>query len=416
MRMSDISHNKILLLIGLISAVVLILAVVSHSLNLSFFIQLLFDAAQEFARKGFITSDFMPVGYSGFLGSCMKVGGVDGIPACQAFIYIGILFAAFWFLELRGVRGIALALGILVISLHPMLLLNIWRIHDGNATILLLLGFLAASISYTRSRNTWSVLALGIFAGLLITVRQNAILLLLPALFLLWDSKQESREASTIKNDILGRVGMKYLGRAALFLVSALVIMSAVNITTKQTPFFFGQQGLYNFFSGTNEYASQYLRSDYSGENSLKEALTARGFPPAQTFNELLSFPSETYKQLALDYIKSHPLEYVKLTALKFFTLFRPGYHMAQNFTWNSLEGLKRFSKIVLATPFFIWIFFVYKTRKNFFDRENLFMFLVILLYCAPFFIANADPRYRFPLDIIFIADSFCRAKKPLAA
>ena len=98
-------------------------------------------------------------------------------------------------------------------------------------------------------------------------------------------------------------------------------------------------------------------------------------------------------------------MEYVKLMGLKTFTLFRPGYHAPENFEWFSADGVKRVSKIILALPFFIWAFVVWKTRKGFFEKENLFVFLVAGLYLLPFIVANADPRYRFPIDIIFILD-----------
>ncbi len=398
----SISTNKILFMIGLISAVVLILAAIWHNLIFSFFVGLLFNDAREFAITSTITSNFMPIGYSGFLGTCLKIGGVSGIPVCQSFIYIGIIFSAFWFLKLRGVNGILLVLGVLAISFHPMLLLNVWRIHDGNLTVLLLLGFLAAGISFLRFKNAWSVIVLGIFAGLLFTVRQNTILLSLIVFFLLG------------KNIIGGKID--YLKRAIIFLASALVLMVGVNFLVKQKPFFFGQQGAYNFFSGTNEYASRYLLKDLSGENSLEEALKSRGFSSVGTLEERLSFPSKTYTKLALDYIKSRPFEYLKLIGLKVFTLFRPGYQVVQNSGTDFGEILKHTLKIILAAPFFVWIFFVYRDRKNFFDKENFFVFLVVVFYLAPFLVANADPRYRFPLDIIFIADSFCRAKKLFVA
>ncbi|MDP3725365.1 MAG: hypothetical protein Q8R20_02770 [Nanoarchaeota archaeon] len=394
---ANISARTIGLLIGLISTAVLAVAVTRPHLNFSFFVQLLFDDAKEFADTGIITSDFMPSGYAGFLGSCIKIGGTNGIPACQTFIYAGILLTTFLFLRLRGVQNVLLLFPILAIALHPVLLLNVWRIHDGNLTILLLFGFLAAGISSARRGNTWSIIACGISLGLLITVRQNAIPLLVPALLLLWSGNAR-----------------KNIWRATtLFLVSAFVAMAVVNITTKQTIFSFGRQGPYNFFAGANEYAAPYLLKDYSAEQSLGKALRARGFSSAaESFEGWSSVPSETYTKLALKYIENHPVQYVKLTALKLFTLLRPGYHMTENFTWDSVEGLKRFSKIILAAPFFIWVFFVYKTRDDFFDRELFFVFLAVVLYVLPFLAANADPRYRFPLDIICIADSFCRAKK----
>lgn len=393
--MKDVSTGKILLLVGFISAVVLTLAIPWRDLNHSFFVQWLFNDASEFARTGSISSHFMPVGYSGFLGTCMKMGGEESIPACQAFVYAGVLFAAFAFLWLRGIRAMALALGTLAVALHPMLLLNIWRIHDGNLTVLVLFGFLASSLLSFRSKSIWSTLLLGISTGLMLTVRMNTVILILPALALLY-----------AKEETLGR----YAKKGGLFLVGAALMFMAVNMATKQTPLFFPGHGFYNLFSGTNEYSAKYLLKDFSGENSHKEALEAKGFSSIQSFEDLANFPSETYRELSLNFIKEHPVEYLKLTGIKAVTFFRPGYHVPENFHWMSAEGLKRVSKIVLAAPFFIWVFFVWKTRRAFFEKENFFIFLVIILYLAPFLIANADPRYRFPLDILFIADSLCRA------
>lgn len=394
--------NGILLLIIAISAVMLIAAVVWHNPNFSFFVGLLFDDAKEFAQKGIITSDFMPIGYSGFLGSCMKIGGVQVIPACQAFVYSGILLAVFLFLKLHGLKSVLLALGTLAVAVHPILVLNVWRIHDGNVTVLLLMGFLASGIFYLRLKNIGSILLMGIFMGLLFIVRQNTVFFFLIPPFLFFERTQGKKIISILK--------------ITIFLASAAVVMITANIVLKGDPFFFGKQGVYNFFSGANEYALKYLIKDYSGENSHREALKARGFSSVDAIEERLSFPSEIYQKIALDYVKNHPLEYLKLTGLKLFTLLRPGYHTPQDFRLDSWEGLKRTAKIILAAPFFIWLFFVYKTRNNFFARENLFVFLIVIFYMMPFLIANADPRYRFPLDIVFIADSICRAKNLFSA
>ena len=128
-----------------------------------------------------------------------------------------------------------------------------------------------------------------------------------------------------------------------------------------------------------------------------------------ESFRARLDFPPETYKKLAVEYAKNHPLQYVKLTGIKILTLFRPGYHAPENFEWFSVEGIKRVSKTALAAPFFVWLFFVWKTKREFFAKENLFVFLVAALYLLPFIVANADPRYRFPMDIVFILDSVRR-------
>ncbi len=399
MKINNISAGKILILIGLISVVVLTIAVIWHNLNLSFFVGLLFNDAKEFADKGVITSDFMPLGYSGLLGLFLKIGGIALVPAFQSLIYIGILLATFWFLRPRGKHSVLSLLGILAIAIHPVLLINIWRIHDGNLTVLILLGFLASGISYLRYKNFWSVLALGLFTGLLFTVRPNAILLALVAIYIFYErgSAQEK---------------IKFIGRSAIFFISAIILVVISNSVMKGKMFYFAEHGFYNLFAGSNEYASKYLLKDLSGENSLEEALKARGFSSVDTFEERLAFPTQTYKRLAIEYVKSHPLEYAKLTAIKIFTFFRPGYQATQGSGLGLTEVLKRVLKIILATPFFIWIFFVYKTRRDFFKKENMLVFLSVALYVLPFLIANADPRYRFPLDIILIADSFRRAQE----
>lgn len=392
MRILHLSTKKIALLTALISVAVLVSALVWRDLNLSFFIRLLFDDAKEFAATGVITSTFMPIGYSWLLGAFMVLGGAGAIPACQALIYAGVLFAVLWFLKERGLSGWWLAVGILAVAVHPLLVLNVWRVHDGNITALFLLGFAAAGIWFLHSKNKWGAVLLGVVTGILSTVRQNALALFLPAFFVLWENKG------------------KRFTRIAAFAAVAFVLMAGITMAVKRTPSFLGEQGAYNFFSGTNEYATEYFLKEYSGENSLEPALVARGFSSVGTFEERLSFPSDTYWRLTFEFVKNHPLEYVKLTGLKLITFLRPGYHMVQDFAWNSAEGLKRLSKILLSLPFFIWVFFAWKTRKHFFDKDNLFVFAVVVLYTLPFILANADPRYRFPLDILLIADSFCRA------
>lgn len=395
-----VSTKKILLLLVLISIVVLATALVWNDLNFSFFVRLLWDDANEFATKGIITSNFMPPGYTGFLGSCIKIGGAGGIPACQSLIYIGILFVASWFLKLRGLRDGLLALGVLAIALHPMLLLNIWRIHDGNLTAFLFFGFLVSGILFLRSVSAWNAIFFGAITGLLFTVRPNTLLLFLAAIFIIfWKSDSGERAKNFLK--------------VLIFLAIAVIFIVGVNFAIKQKPFFFPPQGLYNLFSGTNEYALRSILRDYGGENSHEEALKAKGFPASSvdTIEKRLAFPSQKYKELVIEFIKTHPVEYLKLTALRFFTFFRPGYHVPQHFEWSSIEGFKRLIKIVLALPFFIWVFFVWKTRENFFDKENFFTFLLVVLYILPVVFTNADPRYRFPLDMAFILDSFCRIR-----
>ena len=73
--------KKYALFLGSLSIAVVVFAMISNDLNRSFFLGLLFDDAKEFASAGTVTSDFMPIGYSRFLGVCMRMGGEGAIPA-----------------------------------------------------------------------------------------------------------------------------------------------------------------------------------------------------------------------------------------------------------------------------------------------------------------------------------------------
>src|SRR3989344_2333524 len=101
---------------------------------------------------------------------------------------------------------------------------------------------------------------------------------------------------------------LKNFGNAALFLFSVATLFSAVNLATKQTPVFFPEGSFYNFFAGANEYASKHLGLSYNAENSVDEALRARGIV-LNEYSDFLSFPSKTYGKFALEYIKGHPFE-----------------------------------------------------------------------------------------------------------
>ena len=421
--MSYSTIPKILIIIGGILFFVFILASFNQNIDTSFFVSLLYNDANEFAQTGTITSNFMPIGYSGFLGLCIANGGTNLIPVCQSLIYFSILLCALIFLIFRGVKSQKLLFGILITAIHPVLFLNIWRIHDGNATVLLLLGLLVACLFAERKRNFTSTLILGVVTGLLLTVRINTILLVLPVLLIVYFPKifeyiislinktfHKAYSQSMNENIILD--SKNYYFQAISFMVVTILVFAVVNISIKQKPFYFPGHGFYNLFAGSNEFSSRYLLSDFSGENSLKEALSARGYTGIDKFEERLIFPSYTYKELAVEFIKEHPIEYIKLAGIKIFTLFRPGYHMVPDFSWISPEGLKRMTKILLAFPFFIWFYFILRTRANFLDKDNLLIFLVVFLYILPFILANADPRYRFPLDIIMILDCFSRYRK----
>ena len=243
--MSQLTIPKVLMLIGVILVVVFVLASLKQDIDSSFFVALLYNDANEFAEVGAITSNFMPIGYSGFLGLCIAHGGINLIPVCQSLIYVFILLCALLLLTFRGVTGHKLFFGILITAIHPVLFLNIWRVHDGNITVLLLLGLLVACLYVERERNFLGILVLGVISGLLFVVRMNTILLVLPVLLIVYFPKIFQygvlifNKNNRIKNKESESISRNYFNQSLLFLFISLFVFVIINTAVKQKPFYF---------------------------------------------------------------------------------------------------------------------------------------------------------------------------------
>src|SRR5204862_8163095 len=61
---------------------------------------------------------------------------------------------------------------------------------------------------------------------------------------------------------------------------------------------------------------------------------------------------------------------------------------------------------IVLALPIAIWTALRLARRRLWTWTSGLMAIIVVPLYVLPFFLINAEPRYRWPVDVILILES----------
>lgn len=235
---------------------------------------------------------------------------------------------------------------------------------------------------------------MGLALGLLIGIRPNAFLFVVIPIFFLIVLR---RSSITFRNQIIGSV---------LFLIAVSVAFTSVSYLGKKTFFYFPKNGGYNFFAGANEYSTTAFLTHSNAEFSLDSALKARGI------SSRYGIADSTYLKYGLNYILSHPMEYLKLTGLKFLVLFGPDYRQTQ--LKVNIITVKSFiqvaAKTFIALPFFFWLIILVLTRKKYgFSESDKFIIFIIILYIIPFIITNSDPRFRLPIDVIFILHAWRR-------
>jgi 4-amino-4-deoxy-L-arabinose transferase-like glycosyltransferase len=148
---------------------------------------------------------FRPPGYPYFLGAVYRVAGVQDAPAArrlpvarvaQAFVgtavvaLVGVLAWQLW-----GVGVGLVALGLAALYL-PLVLVG-GAVMSEPLFDVFMLAALAAAIEHRRSRHRWRYpLLAGALGGLAILTRANALLLLLPLAFAVWDARPRLSRAA----------------------------------------------------------------------------------------------------------------------------------------------------------------------------------------------------------------------------
>ena len=344
-------------------------------------------AAKEVANGIRISgTGFWAVGYPVLLAPAYAALGLVGIVWFQTVVLIatGILFYAAVSPATPSDR-LFIAL-FSAFAFNPYLYLNVARINESAVAIVLLpLLFLALR---QREIRPSIFAAAGVSAGAFIMIRPNAVVFLaFPVLLML---AQYYDRPSTTRRPVLALF---------LFMVCAAATMALISSIGTGKLLYWPGNGPYNLFAGNNPYALRSFLVQQNGEPSLPAALTDLGLANADPH---VVQPS-VYLAAAREFIRSNPVLAAELFALKLGVLLSPRLFNADTLSKVVVQCL-------LVYPVLLWAISVAAAwRRRKLGRDELYAGLFIAFFVLPFAITNADPRMRFPLDVVLVFDASLR-------
>lgn len=331
----------------------------------------------------------LPLGYPGFLAPFLA-----GLPEAAAvktlnfLAYLVFLALAWRWLASGGGRRSGLGrvpsaalLAVLAAALlvHPYVMLSLSRTNESILAGALFMGLV---LLMTRRPTLGSALVAGLLLGLSMHVRANGVSMALPlGVWLLWgESARGWRERLRLA-----------VPRGAALAVAGGGAFALFSMAVAGVPDYRPSNGGYNLFAATNAYSWDEILRNQNAEYAMRKALPEHGVD----FKQRNFVPQEQYVAWAREYAVAHPGEVVRLTALKAMTFFAP--RLA-----NANSPAKVALQFFAAGLFWIslgWTAVAFLRRRRWSDGMLL---LIVASYAIPFILTNADPRMRFPLDLLF--------------
>jgi hypothetical protein len=329
------------------------------------------------------------LGYTVYSAFFYRFGGNEGLVLGQALLYLLIGMAAYAILfEILGKGSYGPTVGACLVLIYPETWLNVHRIVETNLVILLCLVFVFFLLPQVQARlSLTQAVIIGFVSALMILSRPNLILVI--PLLLLPMSK-------SIKNILVA---------AAAGLMVLTLVPGLTTGTFYPTP----KEGKITFFHGTNPHSKESLLKYYNAEPLAfsPDNLKAMKMDPSMIPNDsAMDVPSDKFNEIitrfSIDWAKAHPLDYLELIPVKLWTLIRPDLRGAER-----LGGWKYWVvalvQIAMALPFPLWLVCKFAFKDSFFGSLGAAPFSI--LYSIPFLLTNADPRYRVPLDALFLIE-----------
>ena len=342
------------------------------------------DAARAFAAHHYISSVFLPIGYSGLLGISDLLGGQAGMTVLSVILSLLVIVAAWFYLRGLGLSQKSTLVLTSLLSLYPDFLLSLHKAQDTAITAALLFAFLTLLMKALRATSFARVdISLALTLGYSLLVRPN----LLPLLFLVWFLFWQFGVPKAFWRSV-----------AQLLIVVACYLVGTMAI--HRAPFL-PHNGPYNFCAGFNEYTQDYSNE----EDSLISVLAAHCVRPpggavAFTYETKRSLDmASTYKRLAVQFIREHPGTAVWLTWVKFRNMMRPDFQVHPAKSFGGL--LKIFA--ALAVP--LWVLGMLLLPHSGPPRVKYILVLTVVLYILPFLVTVSSPRFRVPLDFLCWVD-----------
>jgi hypothetical protein len=358
--------------------------------------------AKEFAISGSIKSNFFPIGYTAILLPGYLLAGITGILITQAIFYIVAIFIIVSFLvkDLKYPLENFYILLLSTIVFHPYILKNIISIND-NAVSILFIAVYSVWIFKDRASilSTKNAIAIGLTTGLWITIRPNIVLITLLPIYLIYNELNNSM-AKTLSGKFyyIFKSKKNYLIYILIFFLSIFIAFATVNLLLKNKIIYWPEYGFYTLFVGNNPYSIDFYLKYLDGEQSIPLAFKHYNQTEALLLNDFYNFNPNKYLMLVLKFFIENPVQAIATFFIKFYVFFGPNLVLATTL-------LKKIIQVLLISPFFIWVYFIYRVSiNNNSFKKILIPIIFVTLYIIPFLITNSTPRYRMPiLDVFFI-------------
>jgi hypothetical protein len=341
-------------------------------------------AAQEFAAHHFISSVFVPIGYSGLLGISDLLGGQAGMTVLTVMLSLLVIVAAWFYLRGLGLSQKSTLVLTGLLSVYPDFLLSLHKAQDTAITAALLFAFLTFLMKSLREGEFgWVDGGLALTLGYSLLVRPNLLPLLVLTWFLFWQFRVP-----------------KAFRRVVIQLLIVVACYLAGTTAIHRSPFL-PQNGPYNFCAGFNEYTQDYSNE----EDSLLRVLAAHGVrlpeqadPFSYEAKRSLSL-APAYRHLAVQFIREHPGTAVWLIGVKFWNMMRPDFQV------HSAKSLGGMLKILSALAVPLWVLGMFVLPHPGPPRVKYVLVLTVALYILPFLVTVSSPRFRVPLDFLCWVD-----------
>jgi hypothetical protein len=341
------------------------------------------DDAWQYARVGHITDTTYPLEFAWLMGLSLKTLGRLGPAALQCSLYL-LAVVSVWGLARRcGASARGALIAALIAAVYPQLPVSVTKVWDVELAVLLMVLLMWLTICIMRDGlRPWLIVSIGVVLGVCLAQRPNMLLLApLPAWYCMTASASWARRLGAL----VAAGGL------------ALATLVAVN-TLAHGSFFLPQNGPYNLVQGHNEYSVQAMLEDLTSEPSVGMMMKADGMNPIDIPEG--SPALQTYfVHRALAYMRSHPLEEVKITTVKLWTIFRPNTRIHRGVSGMTV------AIVCMSLIFPAWVVLLLRRwARGGLDKVDGAFLWAVVLYVLPFLITSSDPRYQIPIEVCLLA------------
>ncbi len=340
--------------------------------------------AFQYAQTGRITDTFFPLGYAFFTGLSICALGVHGPVVVEVLLYLLVVLSVWAVARKCGATPRASLIAALAAALYPQLVASVVKVWDLEFAVLAMTAFMLLILLLMREGPKLSLaIAIGIVFGAGLSQRPNMLLMVpLPIWYCFVSSAGWTRKLVTF----------------ATAGILTVVTLAAIN-TLAHGSFFLPQNGPYNLAQGHNEFTSETLLKYLTCEPSIGLILKADGIDPVSFGNQPEKLQQQYYTHRALVFMRSHPVEELKITAVKLWTVFRPNTRI------HDALDVTTVLVICMSLIFPAWLaILVRRGIRTGLDRIDWAFIAATILYVLPFLITCSDPRYQIPLEICLLA------------